>query len=106
MIIKIVGKRFSNEVKYYDFDTDKKFGYCECIESKEWEIDTENEYSAEKWLIENYPEYSMGANYLWNKGDNGKYNSFNLNAIPCEDCYGKGNFENENNRIAFMRSLI
>ena len=104
MKITIIGRKYEDKVTYYDFDVDKKWGYCDkVVDDKKWEIFCKDDYEAQIWLVSNYPEYSMGASYLWDEDKNGKFHSFYFTAVPSEDCYGKGNFENTENRIAYMK---
>lgn len=97
MKIKIIGRKYEDKVSYYDWDGRKEFGYCEVEDERIWEKEFEDEFKAEIWLVNNYPEYAMGASYIWNDG-----RCFYLLAVPSSE-FGDGNWETTENRVRFVK---
>lgn len=97
--MKIIGRKYDEVPNYYDFDDNHYWPYYTCIDEKEWSIDCDNIDDGEEWLINNYPEYYMGANIL---GDNG---DFICTAVPgCE--YEKGNYETIADRVYYVQNVM
>ena len=96
--MKIYGRLYGETPRYYDFDDNHKWPYYDKLEEKEWDLEYSDVNDGEKWLIDNYPEYYMGACIQGNNGD------FILTAIPGVE-YGYGNFETIQNRISYVKTI-
>lgn len=94
----ITGRVFSDEPR----DPNARYKTYNIIEEKEWEpSEVHSLEDAEKWILENHPDYYMGY------GVNQKCPSGNLcyGAVPCAE-YPDGMYENAENRrkYAAMRA--
>lgn len=97
--MKIIGRLYDEVPNYYDFDDNHKWPYYNCVDEKEWNIKCNDVDEGAEWLIDNHPDYYMGANII---GDNG---DFICTAVPgCE--YGKGNFETIKDRKYYVKNIM
>lgn len=99
MKITVIGRRYSETAKFYDWDADKKYPYFEKEGEQTWEIEAENLREGQRWLAENNPDMYMGGNIICENGD------FACLAVPCEE-YGKGNYETIKARISTVKHDI
>ena len=99
MKIEVIGRKYSEVAKYYDYDTDKRFPHYEKVDEQTWEIEGETLYDGEIWLAKNHPDMFMGGNVICENGD------FAMLAVPCEE-YGKGNYETIADRIAYIKKEV
>lgn len=77
-MFKIIGRQYGTEKKYYDWSKNHKYYTYDKIAEHEFPPKKfESVRHAEKWLLENFPEWYFGANI---KGvDN---NDFTMIAVP------------------------
>ena len=73
--IKIVGRKYGTERHYYSEDSE--FYYYDKIDEKEFSVNFPDIHAAEKWFLENHPDYYLGCNVR--NLDNG---DFSCNAVP------------------------
>ena len=99
MKIKVIGRRYSETAKFYDWDTDKVFPYFEKEGEQTWEIEADTLQDGVQWLAENHPEMYMGGSVVCENGD------FTCFAVPCVE-YGKGNYETIEARVAFAKADV
>lgn len=97
MKITVIGRRYSETAKFYDWDADKEFPYFKKEGEQTWEIEADTLSEGRSWLIENHPDMYMGSNVICENGD------FSCAAVPCE-AYGKGNYETIEARIACAKA--
>lgn len=98
MKIKITGRQYSDEVRYTEWDSKKEFPMFDIEVAKQvWEIEASSLKEAEEWLAKNHPDMYMGANIICENGD------FSCIAVPCDE-YGKGNYETQGARIAWVNA--
>lgn len=93
MKVKVIGRKYSEEATYSSWDKWREYPRFEELEEKTWEIEADSLLEGKRWLVENHPDYFMGANIICENGD------FSCLAVPCCE-YGKGNFETYEARIA------
>lgn len=96
MKCKITGRQYSEEARYAEWDSEKEFPEFDKVAEQEWEIEVDSLEKAETWLANNHPDKYMGSNISCENGD------FSAQAVPC-NYYGKGNFETQSARIAWVR---
>lgn len=96
MKIKIIGRQYSEEARYSDWDSKREFPRFDEVAKQEWEIEASNLKEAEEWLAKNHPDMYMGANIICENND------FSCLAVPCIE-YGIGNYETQSARIAWVK---
>ena len=99
MKIKVIGRRWSENAIYSEWDTKKEFPRYELQGEQTWEIEADTLRGGEKWLAENHPDMYMGASIYCENGD------FLCTAVPCME-YGKGNYETMAARVAFVNDKV
>jgi len=93
---KIIGRIFSEKPTFYDWDDKKSFPRYKELEdlSKEWSVDSVHSLDdAEKWILQNHPDYYMGCSIVQNCPSG----NFLASAIPCGE-YPQGMYETVENR--------
>lgn len=96
MKCKVTGRKYSEEARYAEWDSKKEFPEFDKVAEQEWEIEVSSLDEATEWLAKNHPDMFMGANISLDNGD------FSAYAVPT-NFYGKGNFETQSARIAWVR---
>lgn len=99
MKVKVIGRKFSEVPKYYDWDKKKHFDYYDITSEEIWEIEADSLADGERWLAKNHPDMYMGANIICDNGD------FACFAVPCSE-YGKGNYETIEARVRWVKIYI
>ena len=96
MKCKVIGRKYSEEARYAEWDSKKKFPEFDKVDEQVWEIESSNLDEAEQWLAKNHPDMLMGANISCENGD------FIAYAVP-SNFWGVGNFEAQSVRTAWVK---
>lgn len=96
MKIKVIGRKYTEQAFYSNWDAAKEFPHYEKVAEHTWEIEADTLDAGKKWLAKNHPDMFMGGNVICENGD------FTCLAVPCGE-YGTGNFETIAARVAYVK---
>lgn len=96
---EIVGKTYTEEPHYYDWDTSHEFPVYDQVSEEHWTIEAESLQEAVRWFKTNHPEQVQGG--CVNRIDGGG-TEFCMFAVPSRE-YGYGYFETVENRANWAR---
>lgn len=99
MKIRVTGRRYSEEARFADWDSEKEFPEYDVVAEQTWKIEAQSLNDAEAWLAQNHPDMFMGSNISCENGD------FAAMSVP-GTFYGKGYFETQVARIAWVKKYI